>query len=312
MSDLNHLEYLFTRDSFTGLARPDPRALLGHVQGASWADQHGHASAAAAAAAAANPHPGVAGSKCGDASSGAAEASAFEKYSSAAANLHQRHPAAESAFAPYVQQGASRAAMSGLGKGGGAGAAGRAYGGGASADGPRWPLPGAAMPHLNANLSMAAAAFAMAQRNLLHSDSSASGKDGGHLAASPLGKPQTGNKPAAASATAAKPAAAAGTERTDTITCQVCAQVVPSNSIRKYIRVRKVCNACRTSDCVMKNGKKMRFCQLCSWFHPVDNFEGTRHSCKSALVKHNERRRQKTVKSKGGDEGAEVKSEPSQ
>eukprot|EP00873_Tetraselmis_striata_P021801 jgi/Tetstr1/442065/TSEL_030244.t1 len=78
------------------------------------------------------------------------------------------------------------------------------------------------------------------------------------------------------------------------ISCQVCQEPVDTNSIRKYIRCRKVCNMCRNSSSVMKDGKEKRFCQLCSWFHDIEKFEGERHSCRYALKKHNERRRSKT------------------
>jgi hypothetical protein len=78
------------------------------------------------------------------------------------------------------------------------------------------------------------------------------------------------------------------------VACQICAEPVDTNSIRKYIRCRKVCNGCRTSSRVMKGGKEMRFCQLCSWFHDIEKFDGQRHSCRNALAKHNTRRRSKT------------------
>lgn len=150
----------------------------------------------------------------------------------------------------------------------------------------------------------------MAQRSLLQCDDLMtrgpvvrSGAPVGRDVLSNVSSIEKRGKPPVSSAKPDGKAAAPSNEKTETIICQVCAKEVPSNSIRKYIRVRKVCNGCRTSECVVKNGKKMRFCQLCSWFHPVDNFEGKRHSCKNALEKHNQRRRQKTVKSKGQEDG---------
>uniref|UniRef100_A0A061RIA8 Squamosa promoter binding protein-like 7 n=1 Tax=Tetraselmis sp. GSL018 TaxID=582737 RepID=A0A061RIA8_9CHLO len=78
--------------------------------------------------------------------------------------------------------------------------------------------------------------------------------------------------------------------------CQICSETVETKTVRKYIRNRRVCNPCRTSSSVVIEGKDMRFCQLCSWFHSLDAFDGKRHNCRVALEKHNNRRRAKSAK----------------
>eukprot|EP00873_Tetraselmis_striata_P034557 jgi/Tetstr1/454821/TSEL_041701.t1 len=38
-------------------------------------------------------------------------------------------------------------------------------------------------------------------------------------------------------------------------------------------------------------GEAQRFCQQCGRFHPLENFDGTKHSCRAGLASHNSRRR---------------------
>lgn len=79
-----------------------------------------------------------------------------------------------------------------------------------------------------------------------------------------------------------------------TLICHVCTKEVDVSDIKKYIRCRKICNVCRTADSCIKNGLIVKYCQLCSWVHPLDEFDEGRRSCRSELTKHNIRRRKKT------------------
>jgi len=74
--------------------------------------------------------------------------------------------------------------------------------------------------------------------------------------------------------------------------CQVAGCNVDVHSLNKeyYIRYR-VCDVHQKSLVVLKDGKESRFCQQCGKFHPLDEFQGDKRSCKSRLDRHNARRR---------------------
>eukprot|EP00951_Prasinocladus_malaysianus_P032350 scaffold314724_cov44-Prasinocladus_malaysianus.AAC.1 len=42
---------------------------------------------------------------------------------------------------------------------------------------------------------------------------------------------------------------------------------------------------------VQMDGNKVRFCQQCAKFQPLEDFDGLKRSCRSRLEKHNQRRR---------------------
>jgi hypothetical protein len=44
---------------------------------------------------------------------------------------------------------------------------------------------------------------------------------------------------------------------------------------------------------VLREGRPQRFCQQCGRFHPLEEFDGTKRSCRSRLQKHNARRRKR-------------------
>ena len=88
-----------------------------------------------------------------------------------------------------------------------------------------------------------------------------------------------------------------------TLVCHVCQSEVDVEDIKRYIRCRKICNTCRTSLSCSKNGQIVRYCQLCSWVHPLEDFDGDRRSCRSELMKHNMRRRKKAQVASGGADG---------
>uniref|UniRef100_A0A061QM55 SBP-type domain-containing protein n=2 Tax=Tetraselmis sp. GSL018 TaxID=582737 RepID=A0A061QM55_9CHLO len=82
---------------------------------------------------------------------------------------------------------------------------------------------------------------------------------------------------------------------TNHLRCQVCKKLVQVSNIKKYLRCRKICNSCRFAKKCFKNGVEVRFCQLCSWVHPLHCFDGEKRSCRSELQKHNLRRRRKKL-----------------
>eukprot|EP00890_Picochlorum_soloecismus_P006032 jgi/Picsp_1/642/NSC_00638-R1_squamosa promoter binding protein len=76
------------------------------------------------------------------------------------------------------------------------------------------------------------------------------------------------------------------------IFCQVDGCNVDVQSLKKeyYIRYR-VCDVHQKCLVALKDGKESRFCQQCGKFHPLNEFQGDKRSCKSRLEKHNARRR---------------------
>ncbi|GAB4821354.1 hypothetical protein N2152v2_008400 [Parachlorella kessleri] len=74
--------------------------------------------------------------------------------------------------------------------------------------------------------------------------------------------------------------------------CQVpgCSRPLQAGDPRYYKKF-KVCRA-HSNACELEfAGKRVRFCQQCGKFQPLDDFEGDRKSCRDSLVKHNMRRR---------------------
>ncbi|KAL2466811.1 Squamosa promoter-binding-like protein 12 [Abeliophyllum distichum] len=60
---------------------------------------------------------------------------------------------------------------------------------------------------------------------------------------------------------------------------------------KKYYQRHKVCEVHSKAPEVIVSGARQRFCQQCSRFHEVSEFDQTKRSCRSRLAGHNERRR---------------------
>ncbi|EFJ27316.1 hypothetical protein SELMODRAFT_28597, partial [Selaginella moellendorffii] len=58
-----------------------------------------------------------------------------------------------------------------------------------------------------------------------------------------------------------------------------------------YHRRHKVCKLHATLPKVMNHGQEQRFCQQCSRFHSLSEFDEGKRSCRKRLAGHNERRR---------------------
>ncbi|KAK1389299.1 Squamosa promoter-binding-like protein [Heracleum sosnowskyi] len=62
-------------------------------------------------------------------------------------------------------------------------------------------------------------------------------------------------------------------------------------SNEKYYRRHKVCQLHAKALVVILAGKQQRFCQQCSRFHELIEFDNAKRSCRRRLAGHNERRR---------------------
>jgi len=63
----------------------------------------------------------------------------------------------------------------------------------------------------------------------------------------------------------------------------------------------KICGFHQQALTVVYKGEEQRFCQQCSRFHPLSEFDGTKHSCRIRLASHNVRRRKTRPSSEGAD-----------
>ncbi|KAK1287191.1 Squamosa promoter-binding-like protein 17 [Acorus calamus] len=94
--------------------------------------------------------------------------------------------------------------------------------------------------------------------------------------------PQRKGKTAAAAVTAA------GGQRPR---CQVEGCDVDLTGVKAYYCRHKVCGAHSKSPKVVVSGIEQRFCQQCSRFHQLSEFDQGKRSCRRRLAGHNERRR---------------------
>ncbi|RCV13157.1 hypothetical protein SEVIR_2G336100v4 [Setaria viridis] len=70
-----------------------------------------------------------------------------------------------------------------------------------------------------------------------------------------------------------------------------------------YNRRHKVCQTHSKAPVVLVAGLRQRFCQQCSRFHELSEFDETRRSCRLRLAGHNERRRKSSADTHGGGSG---------
>ena len=62
-----------------------------------------------------------------------------------------------------------------------------------------------------------------------------------------------------------------------------------------------MCEAHSKAAVVLVAGLRQRFCQQCSRFHELSEFDDTKRSCRRRLAGHNERRRKSSAEANGGD-----------
>nr|GME02704.1 squamosa promoter-binding protein 20 [Ipomoea batatas] len=73
---------------------------------------------------------------------------------------------------------------------------------------------------------------------------------------------------------------------------------------KTYHKRHKVCEVHAKAPAVLLNGVDQRFCQQCSRFHEVSEFDEAKRSCRRRLAGHNERRRKASCENRGGGEGS--------
>ncbi|KAI4383318.1 hypothetical protein MLD38_009170 [Melastoma candidum] len=73
--------------------------------------------------------------------------------------------------------------------------------------------------------------------------------------------------------------------------CQVESCRVDLRNAKQYHRRHRVCENHAKAQVVLVSGIRQRFCQQCSRFHDVSEFDESKRSCRKRLAMHNERRR---------------------
>ncbi|KAG7953624.1 hypothetical protein I3843_12G118400 [Carya illinoinensis] len=68
---------------------------------------------------------------------------------------------------------------------------------------------------------------------------------------------------------------------------------------KRYHRRHKVCEFHSKAPVVIVAGQRQRFCQQCSRFHELPEFDEAKRSCRRRLAGHNERRRKGSAESSG-------------
>ncbi|XP_019053921.1 PREDICTED: squamosa promoter-binding-like protein 6 isoform X2 [Nelumbo nucifera] len=82
--------------------------------------------------------------------------------------------------------------------------------------------------------------------------------------------------------------------------CQVHGCEMDLSSSKDYHKRHKVCEAHSKTAKVIVNGVEQRFCQQCSRFHLLSEFDDGKRSCRKRLAGHNERRRKPQLGSQSG------------
>ncbi|CAN4104987.1 unnamed protein product [Withania somnifera] len=73
--------------------------------------------------------------------------------------------------------------------------------------------------------------------------------------------------------------------------CQADTCSVDLSDAKQYHKRHKVCEYHAKSQVVVVAGLRQRFCQQCSRFHELTEFDESKRSCRRRLAGHNERRR---------------------
>ncbi|XP_041020623.1 squamosa promoter-binding protein 1-like [Juglans microcarpa x Juglans regia] len=88
----------------------------------------------------------------------------------------------------------------------------------------------------------------------------------------------------------------------DSLRCQADECVVDLRMGKTYHKRHKVCERHSRAAVVLVSGVRQRFCQQCSKFHEISEFDDNKKSCRERLAGHNERRRKTPSKLKAEDE----------
>nr|1UL4_A Chain A, squamosa promoter binding protein-like 4 [Arabidopsis thaliana] len=79
--------------------------------------------------------------------------------------------------------------------------------------------------------------------------------------------------------------------------CQVDRCTADMKEAKLYHRRHKVCEVHAKASSVFLSGLNQRFCQQCSRFHDLQEFDEAKRSCRRRLAGHNERRRKSSGES---------------
>ncbi|XP_022997878.1 squamosa promoter-binding-like protein 12 isoform X2 [Cucurbita maxima] len=80
-------------------------------------------------------------------------------------------------------------------------------------------------------------------------------------------------------------------QNTPSAHCQVEGCNMDISNVKDYYRKHRVCESHSKSPKVIIGGFERRFCQQCSRFHSISEFDGKKRSCRRRLSNHNARRR---------------------
>ncbi|KAF5730687.1 hypothetical protein HS088_TW19G00281 [Tripterygium wilfordii] len=94
--------------------------------------------------------------------------------------------------------------------------------------------------------------------------------------------------------------------------CQVERCTVDLTDAKRYHKRHKVCEVHAKSPAVIVSGLRQRFCQQCSRFHELSEFDEAKRSCRRRLAGHNERRRKSSTESYGENNTSRKGSTPPQ
>jgi hypothetical protein len=98
----------------------------------------------------------------------------------------------------------------------------------------------------------------------------------------------------------ASPGNAKSQKNIEKLICQVDDCHAPLEGLKDYHQRYRVCDVHLKIEWIEKDGIRLRFCQQCGRFQPLEDFDDMKRSCRARLQKHNARRRKR---SRGGTAG---------
>ncbi|KAL5772385.1 hypothetical protein ACOSP7_011990 [Xanthoceras sorbifolium] len=86
-----------------------------------------------------------------------------------------------------------------------------------------------------------------------------------------------------------------GSSSAATPSCQVENCTADMSDAKRYHKRHKVCEFHAKASVVRLAGLQQRFCQQCSRFHEISEFDEAKRSCRRRLAGHNQRRRKSSA-----------------
>ncbi|PKI56272.1 squamosa promoter-binding protein 1 [Punica granatum] len=99
-----------------------------------------------------------------------------------------------------------------------------------------------------------------------------------------------------------------GARETSPPSCQAEKCGANLSEAKRYHRRHKVCEVHAKAPSVIVAGLRQRFCQQCSRFHELTEFDEAKRSCRRRLAGHNERRRKSSAEFYGESSGCRTAS----